>query len=249
MMLLRISGLGGIITALALLLAAPAFAGTPVMLNPNLSDAPQQITLGELFDDAGAARDVVVAERTGPTVVLDAAALQLFARRYGLDWSNPQGLRRVILRGQGALGSRRGREVLTWAHNIVAGEVIQPEDLIWSKTAGEPVDAPAGVDAVVGMAARRPMREGDAVQAHDITPAMMITAGDTVMVTYSDEGVTLTLEAKAMANAAAGESLNVLNPTSKKLVAVLAIGPDQAVVGPEALRIRSQRNPSQLAYR
>ena len=145
--------------------------------------------------------------------------------------------------------ARHGRDVLTYTHNMTAGEIIQPGDLIWSKTAGEPVDAPPGVDAVVGMAARRPVREGDAVQGHDLTPALVIKAGETVMVTYADDGVTLTLEAKAMANAAVGDTINVQNTASRKVIEAVAIGAGQAVVGPEALRIKSDRNPSQFAYR
>jgi flagella basal body P-ring formation protein FlgA len=235
--------------ALALACAAPAFAGTPVMLNPSIVDADGHVTLGEIFDDAGPARDVVVAERTGPSVVLDAAAIQAFAHRYGLDWTNPQGLRRIIVRGEAAGAAGHGREVLTYAHSFVVGEVVQPADLIWSKAVGAPADAPPGVDAVVGLAARRPLREGDPVQNHDLAPPIAIKAGETVMVTYTDAGVSLTVEAKAMANAAAGESLNVQNTSSKKVIEAVATGPGQAVVGPEALRLKADRNPSQLALR
>jgi flagella basal body P-ring formation protein FlgA len=232
---------------LAIAAAAPALAGTPVMLNPSIVDAEGHVTLGEIFDDAGPARDVVVAERTGPSVVLDAAAIQAFAHRYGLDWTNPQGVRRIIVRGETAASAGRGREVLTYAHSFVVGEIVQPSDLIWSKAAGAPVDAPPGVDAVVGLAARRPLREGDPVQSRDLTAPMVIKAGETVMVTYADDGVTLTLEAKAMANAAAGDTLNVQNPASKKVIEAVATGPGQAVVGPEALRLKT--NSPQFAQR
>jgi flagellar basal body P-ring formation protein FlgA len=181
--------------------------------------------------------------------VLDASALQAFAHRYGLDWTNPQGLRRIIVHGDATGSTSRGHEVLTYAHNFVAGEIVQPADLIWSKASGAPVDAPPGVDAVVGLAARRPLREGDAVEIHDLTAPVVIKAGETVMVTYSDDGITVTLEAKAMANAAAGDTLNVQNTVSKKLIEAVATGPGQAVVGPEALRLKVDRNPSQFALR
>jgi len=235
--------------ALALACAAPALAGTPVMLNVDIVDTSGRVTLGELFDDAGPARDVVVAERNGPSVVLDASALQAFAHRYGLDWTNPQGLRRIIVHGEPVTPAGRPREVLTYAHNFVVGEVVQPSDLIWSKVVGAPVDAPPGVDAVVGLAARRPLREGDPVESRDLAAPMVIKAGETVMVTYSDEGVTLTLEAKAMANAAAGDTLNVQNPASKKVIEAVATGPGQAAVGPEALRLKADRTTSQFALR
>jgi flagella basal body P-ring formation protein FlgA len=245
--------------ALALLLAclaivafaAPAFAGTPVTLNARIVDASGHVTLGELFDDAGPARDVVVAERTGPSVVLDAAAVQAFARRYGLDWDNAKGISRIIVRGDGAGGLAAGqnREVLTYTRSLMVGEIVQGSDIVWAKAAAAPVDAPSGVDAVIGMAARRPLREGDPVLAHDIAAPMVIKAGETVLVTYADDSVTLTLQARAMTNAAIGDNLNVLNTASKKQIEVVATGPDQAVVGPEALRLKADRNPAQIASR
>ncbi|HEX3405745.1 MAG TPA: flagellar basal body P-ring formation chaperone FlgA [Caulobacteraceae bacterium] len=233
----------------ALVMAAPALAATPVTLNANLTDATGHVTLGELFDDAGPARDVVVAERTGPSVVLDAAAVQALARRYGLEWDNPQGIRRIIVRADaGGMAAAHGREVLSYAHSLITGQIVQPDDLIWAKASSAPVDAAPSVDAVVGMAARRPLREGDAVLDRDVTAPIVIKAGDTVSVTYADAGVTLTLQGRAMANAAAGETLNIQNTASKKLIEAVATGPDQAVVGPEALRLKEQR-ASQFALR
>jgi len=233
---------------LGALFAAPAFAGTPVTLNAHLVNATGHVTLGELFDDAGPARDVVVAERSGPSVVLDAGAVQAFARRYGLDWDNPRGISRIIVHSDlVGLGAGQNREILTYARSLAAGQIVQGSDIVWAKAAGAPVDAPSGADAVIGMAARRPLREGDPVLVHDVAAPMVVKIGDTVMVTYAEDGVTLTLEGKAMGSAAVGESVTVLNTASKKLIETLATGADQAVVGPEAQRLRA--DPTQIALR
>jgi flagella basal body P-ring formation protein FlgA len=228
--------------AIAFCTALPAFAGTPVSLNANVVDTSGQVTLGELFDGAGPARDVVVAQRTGPSVVLDATAVQGFARRYGLDWDNPHGIARIIVRSAGPAGAAtRNLEILTYARSLATGEIVQPSDIVWAKAAGAPFDAPSAADQVIGMATRHPVREGDAVASHDVAPPMVIKAGDSVLVTYADEGVTVTLEGKAMASAAVGDTLNVQNPASKKLIEAVATGTDQAAVGPEALRLRADR--------
>ena len=42
--------------------------------------------------------DVQVATRAGPSVVMEAGQLQALAHQSGLDWANPQGLRRVVIR-------------------------------------------------------------------------------------------------------------------------------------------------------
>ena len=83
---------------------APAPAGE-VTLRPNPLDADGRVTLGDIFDGAGAASDVVVAQRKGPSVVLEAGQLQAQARQAGLDWSNPTGLRRVAVRRAAAVQS------------------------------------------------------------------------------------------------------------------------------------------------
>ncbi|WP_439471817.1 flagella basal body P-ring formation protein FlgA [Brevundimonas sp.] len=81
----------------ALMLAGPAFAG-PVTLKANPVDDDGQVTLGDIFDGAGAAANVVVGNRAGPSIVFEAAQLQGMARQAGLDWANPTGLRRVVVR-------------------------------------------------------------------------------------------------------------------------------------------------------
>ncbi len=90
------------IRTLMLAAAVSAIAGaalaTPVVLRANPVDDDGRVTLGDIFEGAGAAANVAVAERVGPSVVLDAGQLQAQARQAGLDWSNPNGLRRVAVR-------------------------------------------------------------------------------------------------------------------------------------------------------
>lgn len=83
--------------ALALTVAGSAFAG-PVTLKSNPVDSDGQVTFGDLFDGAGGASGVVVGRRVGPSIVFEAGQLQSLARQSGLDWANPTGLRRVVVR-------------------------------------------------------------------------------------------------------------------------------------------------------
>lgn len=83
--------------AAALTLTVPAFAG-PVTLKANPVDSDGRVTLGDLFDGAGGASNVVVGQRAGPSIVFEAGQLQSLARQSGLDWANPTGLRRVVVR-------------------------------------------------------------------------------------------------------------------------------------------------------
>jgi flagella basal body P-ring formation protein FlgA len=234
----------------AALAASPALAG-PVSLKADVADSDGRVTLGDLFDGAGGAAGMLVATRAGPTVVLDAGAVQMMARRAGLDWSNPNGLRRIVVRGGAAASAPAGRgnvEVLTWARSLNAGEIVQPEDMVWGKAAGAPSDAPRDADAIIGMAARRPLREGASVSLRDVSAQQVIKAGEMVQITWSSGGITLSLQGKAMSAAAAGQTFNVQNPVSKKLIEAVATAPGQAVTGPEALRLKAA-GPAQYAAR
>ncbi|MBO9708510.1 MAG: flagellar basal body P-ring formation protein FlgA [Caulobacter sp.] len=241
----------------ALLIATPALAGTAVSLKSDTTNTSGAITLGELFDGAGAASDVVVANRVGATAVLDAAAVQMAARRAGLDWNNPNGLRRIIVRAgsasggaQALAGAPRGNvEVLAYARSLATGEIVQPEDLVWTKAAAAPADAPRDADAMIGMTVKRPLREGAAAALRDVSTPQVIKAGDIVAVTYEDDGVALTLQGKAMAAGAVGESLMVQNTASKKIIETVVTGPGSAAVGPQAQRLKASKTTLRYAAR
>jgi flagella basal body P-ring formation protein FlgA len=239
-----------ILAALALgsfVIGGPALAGQAVSLKADVASSDGVVTLGDLFDGAGAAARTPVATRSGASVVLDATAVQLAARRAGLDWANAEGLHKIVVRGGtpalAAPTSARGNvEVLTYTRSLAAGEVVQPTDLAWIKAAAAPSDGPSDAEQVIGQAAKRPLRAGAVVLAHDVGAAVVVKSGDIVTVTYEAEGITLSLEGKAMGSAGVGEVLAVQNTLSKKVVQTIVTGPGQAVVGPAAEQMRSDRS-------
>jgi len=240
-----------VLTALiaALAVATPALAGQAVSLKADVASSDAVVTLGDLFDGAGAAGRVAVATRTGASVVLDATVVQAAARRAGLDWANAEGLHRIVVRGgppeasAAAPAAAHGNvEVLTYTRSLAAGEIVQPTDLAWIKAAAAPADAPGDAEMVIGKAAKRPLRAGSVVLAHDYGSAQVIKAGDVVSVSFEADGVSLTLEGKAMGPAGVGDTLAVQNTLSKKIIAAIVTGPGQAVVGPAADQMKASRS-------
>ena len=248
---------------LALLLAAfavasPALAGAPVTLKADASDADGIVTLGEIFDGAGAAGRTPVASRTGASVMLNAQAVRLAAARAGQDWANAEGQRQIVVRNAAPTGgaptgrtptgsatpaaARGNVEVLTWARNITAGEMVQPQDLIWGKAALAPADAPSDPDVMVGQIARRALRSGAAIAAHDVSAVQAVKANEVVTLTFEGDGVSLALQAKALTGGAVGETISVQNVSSKKTIQALVIGPGQAAVGPAAEQLKLSRS-------
>lgn len=239
-----------LLIAAVLSAASPALAAQEVTLRSQVVDDDGVVTLGEIFDGAGAAGKVAVANKPGATTVLDAGAVQAAARRAGLAWANAEGVRRIIVRSGSAAGGVAAKgnvEVLTYARSLNAGELVQPSDLVWGKAALAPADAPADADVVIGLAARRPLRAGAAVSVRDVVAPQVIKSGDLVTVTYDHNGVSLALQGKAMGSAATGEQVSVQNTSSKKIILAIATGPGQAAVGPEANALRARK--SQIASR
>jgi flagella basal body P-ring formation protein FlgA len=242
-------------------LAGPAIAGRPVTLRADTANASGIVTLGDLFDDAGGAAAVPVASRNGASVALDAVLVQAAARRAGLDWANAEGLKKIVVHGgpisaasvpgavAAATASRGNVEVLTYARSLTAGEIVQPSDLVWAKMAAAPADSPSDAEAVIGQAAKRPLRAGAVVQARDVGAAQVIKSGDIVTVSYDADGVSLSMQGKAMGAAGVGETLAVQNPASKKIVQTVVTGPGQAAVGPGADQMKASNRSARYAAR
>lgn len=240
-------------TLIALLTAGLMLNG-PVTLKDQPADADGRITLGDLFEGAGSASSVVVAVRAGPSAVLDAGQLQGQAARAGLQWSNPDGLRRVVVRqgfdlppeGRGRpaqlAGGRQAAtvEILTYARSLAAGDIVGPEDVVFAPVQAHqaPSGAPQEAEAVIGLTARRPVRAGAAVQRADLASPKVIARNDAVQVTYQTGGVTLTVTGRAQRDATRGEPLTILNTASGKTIEAVATGPGRAIAGPAALNAR-----------
>lgn len=231
----------------AALFASVSFAAQPVALKPEPVDSDGVVTLGDLFDGAGAASGKTVAPgpKDGGAVVLDAARVQAAARAAGLQWPNAAGLRRITVRTGGvATTGAPGAgmvEALVYARNLNAGEVVRGEDLTWASVGSHMVGSDAARDAesAMGKAARKPLRAGVVVSARDLVAPRVIAKDDNVTVTWRTGGVSLTLQGKALSAASAGDTVRVLNPASKKVFEAVASGPGRAVAGASGETLRS----------
>jgi flagella basal body P-ring formation protein FlgA len=230
---------------IALMLAAPALAAQPVALRVAPTDGDGVITLGDLFEGAGEASTVVVAPgpKDGGAVVLEAARVQAAARAAGLSWPNASGLRRIAVRsGAESARTRAGAaEALVYARSLKAGEIITAEDVAWAPVASAPADAPEDADAVIGLAAKKPLRAGAAVGARDLATALVIRKDEMVSVRFRTGGVSLSLQGKALGPASEGQPVRVQNLQSKAVIEAIAAGPGLAVVGREAEALKSPR--------
>jgi flagella basal body P-ring formation protein FlgA len=111
-----------------------------------------------------------------------------------------------------------------------------------------PSDAPRSADDVIGLSVKRPLRTGQAVSTRDLLAPLVIRRDDLVQVIYRDGSIVLSLEAKAMGNAAVGELFTLQNTSSKKSIEAVATGPGKALTGPEAAQVRRESTSRRLAF-
>ena len=86
--------------------AAALFAGAAASaeLRPTVTVAGETVTLGDIFDDAGAAAHIVVANAPAPglTGEISVSRISLAARRNGIEWRNNAGLTHIVVGRSGA---------------------------------------------------------------------------------------------------------------------------------------------------
>ncbi len=73
------------------------------VLRPHVSVTGDTVTLGDLFDDAGTASDIVIATapRPGAPTAISVSRISQVARRNGIAWRNTQGLTRIVVSRSG----------------------------------------------------------------------------------------------------------------------------------------------------
>lgn len=238
--------------AALMLFAVPAFAQTaasPMVLKDSPTDADGRITIGDLFDNAGAYGDVQLGTRTGATTLLDAAAVQSIAGRAGAYWDNPKGLHRIMV-ASGADGvpsntaaapapTAGNQQALVFTHPMNTGDIVQAEDLQFAAVAALSSGMPQDARAVVGKVVRYPLRQGAAVRLSDLTSPIVVKRSEAVEVTWASNGLSLSMTGTAQKDAAVGDLIQVQNPVSKKLIDAVITGPGQALAGPAAEQMRS----------
>lgn len=170
----------------SLMLFAPsiACAGT-LVLKASPTDSDGRVTIGDVFDNAGAGARVVIGYRNAGNAVLDAATVQMLASRNGMYWDNPRGQRRIIVT-EGADGTDPFSEAVpsaavapvAAASAPLAAPVVQVRKTAVVKRS-EPVKvtwAAKGMALTVTGIATRDAAIGDAVQLQNPTSKKMIDA-------------------------------------------------------------------------
>jgi flagellar basal body P-ring formation protein FlgA len=202
--------IASVLASLILLAPSGALANT-LVLKVSPTDSDGRITIGDVFDNAGAGAPVVIGYRNAGNAVLDAATVQMLASRNGLYWDNPRGQRRIIV----------------------------TEGADSSDPFGETAPAPAAAASTQVPQTATPVKM--AVQSAPVRKVAVVKRAEPVKVTWASNGMALTVTGIATKDASIGDAVQLQNPTSKKMIDAVITGPGEALAGPAADQFRSRQ--------
>jgi flagella basal body P-ring formation protein FlgA len=104
------------------------------------------------------------------------------------------------------------------SHPVAPGDVIQSSDLDWLPVRLDRIAPNAATDPrqLVGMTARRPLRQEQMLRVSDVTMAAAIHRGSAVTLMVKTENMLLTAQGRALEDAALGQPIRVVNTASNK---------------------------------
>jgi len=125
-------------------------------------------------------------------------------------------------------------EVPTLIRAFTRSEIVRDEDIQMERRAKTELtpDTILKTTAIVGHAARRDLRAGAPIRVSELMKPELVGRGDTVTLSFESTGVRLVVRAKAMESGTEGDTIQVLNPQSKRTVQATVEGPGRVVVRP-----------------
>jgi flagella basal body P-ring formation protein FlgA len=109
------------------------------------------------------------------------------------------------------------------------GEVLRDSDVAFERRPKGEIQADAVRDrpAAIGMALQQALRQGQVIRNNDLTRPQLIKRSEPVMIIYEVPGISLTARGKAEENGSLGDTVNVLNVQSKRVIQAVVSGPGQ----------------------
>lgn len=123
-------------------------------------------------------------------------------------------------------------DVPVLARPMARGEIIEAGDIEWVSLRADRVRADALMSeaGMIGQEARRALRAGEALRAFDLRAPAAVSRGETVALVFQSGPLTLTARARALENAALGQSARFVNLQSNRTVEAVVEAPGRARV-------------------
>ncbi len=121
-------------------------------------------------------------------------------------------------------------DAVTVEHPVEHGEVLKLSDLTVARRPKAEGPVISDIHAAAGLAARHQLRPGQPLHQADLMKPTIVQHNDTVTIVYEAPGLSLTLRGQAQDAGAIGDTINVLNVQSKRVVQAVISGPGRVTV-------------------
>jgi flagella basal body P-ring formation protein FlgA len=178
----------------------------------------------------------VVLDAPAPTLHLDPTQSgPLTPVRITLD---PRGGRFDMLLRSGASqiritgSAQETHEAVVLARPMTRGDVLRDSDVTVERRPKSEVQADTVRDpgAAIGMALQQTLRAGHVIRSTDLSRPQLVKRNEPVMIVYEVPGIVLTARGKAEDNGSLGDTINVLNVQSKRVIQGVVTGAGQITV-------------------
>ena len=122
-------------------------------------------------------------------------------------------------------------EVAVLTRNVDRGDLLKSSDIVVERRPKAEIGGdPAGRDRAVGMQTRRPIRANQPLKTADLVKPDLVQRDQNVTLVYQAAGLYLTTRGKALDSGTEGDTVNVLNPQSKRTITGTVTGRGQVTV-------------------
>jgi flagella basal body P-ring formation protein FlgA len=122
-------------------------------------------------------------------------------------------------------------EVAVLTRNVDRGDLLRSADLVVERRPkGEIGGDAASRDKAVGMQVRRPIRAAQALKVADLVKPDLVQRDQNITLIYQSAGLYLTTRGKSLDNGTEGDTVNVLNPQSKRTITGVVTGRGQVTI-------------------
>jgi flagellar basal body P-ring formation protein FlgA len=122
-------------------------------------------------------------------------------------------------------------EVAVLTRNVDRGDLLRSADLVVERRPKAEIGGDAASrDKAVGMQVRRPIRATQALKAADLVKPDLVQRDQNITLIYQSAGLYLTTRGKALDNGTEGDTVNVLNPQSKRTITGVVTGRGQVTI-------------------
>lgn len=138
-------------------------------------------------------------------------------------------------------------EVTTLIQPMRNGQILRSEDLTTTKLPRTKVPANAVIDPeqIVGLAARTGLRANLPLLRNDFTRPVLIKRGEKVTITYMIGNMKLTTRGKAMEDGSQGDSIDIMNLDSSRIIPTMVLSRGQVMAQPPHAQVASVKGQIQ----